>query len=207
MHTDLDEKIIARRLSALADEPAEAPYDWDEFERRRHGAASGRNIGRIRRAAMATAAVAAVVVAGFAIIRASHQDTQAFGSPSAAARSDLVARRDVVSPNRVARTRVMDTASPAQSAVTADRLTQARTRAIEGWLAGLPHDPAVVRVGAHAAVTGLQDQIAVLDDLMSAARVAGAEPSRLDALRRRRAQLVSSLAQLRYAEMLASATP
>ena len=62
-----------------------------------------------------------------------------------------------------------------------------------------------MRVGAHAAVTSLQDQIAALDDLMSSERVAGAQPSRLDALERQRIQLVSSLAQVQYAEMLASA--
>jgi hypothetical protein len=42
---------------------------------------------------------------------------------------------------------------------------------------------------------------------MSAERVAGAQPSKLDALERQRGQLVSSLAQLRYAELLASSTP
>jgi hypothetical protein len=63
----------------------------------------------------------------------------------------------------------------------------------------------IVRVGAHAAVTSLQDQIAALDDLMSSERAAGAQPSRLDPLERQRAQLVSSLAQVQYAEMLASA--
>ena len=55
-----------------------------------------------------------------------------------------------------------------------DRQEQARTRAIEGWLAGLPRDHAIVRVGTHAAVSSLQDQIAALDDLMSAERVSGA---------------------------------
>ena len=64
-----------------------------------------------------------------------------------------------------------------------------------------------MRVGAHAAVTRLQDQIAALDDLMSAERVEGAQPTRLDALERQRSQLVNSLAQVQYAEMLASATP
>jgi hypothetical protein len=54
-------------------------------------------------------------------------------------------------------------------------------------------------------VSRLQDQIAALDDLMSVERAAGEQPGRLDALEHQRAQLVSSLAQVQYAEMLASA--
>lgn len=185
MHTDLIEKMIARRLRTLAEESIDAPYEWAEFERRRLARPTGsRRDGRNRPAATATAtaaaAVAAVVVLAITVINLGRKHTPA-----------LVP---------------VDTASHvsdrAEQPATSD---QAHTRAIEGWLAGLPHDPAVVRVGAHAAVTSLQDQIAALDDLMSAERVAGANQSRLDALERRRVQLVSSLAQLQYAEMLASA--
>lgn len=184
MHSDLIEKIIARRLRALADEPSEAPYDWAEFERRRQSAPT-RNMGRNRLAATAAAVVAVAVIAGVAIVRSNHQRTPALAQVNTTAR----------------------TPAGAQAATATDRLAQARTRAIEGWLAGLPHDPVVVRVGTHVAVTSLQDQIAELDDLMSAERVAGAQPARLDSLEQQRAQLVGSLAQLRYAEMLASATP
>lgn len=176
MHTDLIEKIIARRLDALADEPAEAPYDWAEFDRRRQAAPSVRGIGRIRLAAMAAAISAVAVVAGILVVHSAHP------------RTPPIVQADT-------------------AGTTPDPLTQAHTRAVEGWLAALPRDPGVVRVGTHVAVSSLQDQIAELDDLMSAARVAGAGPGRLDTLERRRAQLVSSLAQLRYAELLASATP
>ena len=178
MHTNLDDKTISRRLRAAGDEPGEAPYGWAEFQRRRHRSMLTRAIERNRPAAIAAAALAAVVVTAFPFLRASHEYASA---------------------------PVPAHAVPLESA--SDRQEQARTRAIEGWLAALPHDRALVRVGTHAAVTGLQDQIAVLDDLMSSERVAGAQPSRLDALERQRAQLVSSLAQLQYAEMLASATP
>lgn len=176
MHTNLDEKAIARRLRAAGDESSEAPYDWAEFQRRRHRSALTRVIERNRPAAIAAAVVAAVVVTAFPFTRSSHEHAPAVALPDVTART-----------------------SPS------DSQEQARTRAIEGWLADLPHDHVIVRVGAHAAVTGLQDQIAALDDLMSSERVAGARPSRLDALERQRAQLVSSLAQVQYAEMLASA--
>lgn len=178
MHIDLIEKIIARHLRALAEEPAEAPYDWAEFRHRQRSAAIPRSAARNRYAAIAAAVAVAVAVVGVVAFRSDHRHTAAL------APADTVAQTSA-----------------------SDRQEQARTRAIERWLAGLPHDPAVVRVGAHAAVSSLQDQIAALDDLLSVERAAGAQPTRLDALERQRAQLVSSLAQVRYAEMLASATP
>lgn len=178
MHTDLDERNIARRLRAAADESIEVPYDWAEFQRRRHCSMLTRAIERNRPAAIAAAIVAAVLVTAVPFVRSSHEHEPAIATPDVAVRGSA-----------------------------SDLQEQARTRAIEGWLAGLPHDHAIVRVGAHAAVTSLQDQIAALDDLMSAERVEGAQPVRLDALERQRSQLVSSLAQVQYAEMLASATP
>ena len=179
MHTDLDEKNIARRLRAAADEPGEAPYDWAEFQRRRNRSMLTRVIERNRPAAVAAAVVAAVLVTMTPYLHGSHEPKPPIAPPDAAA-------------------------GPGKST---DLQEQARTRAIEGWLAALPQDHAIVRVGAHAAVSRLQDQIAALDDLMSAERVAGAQPTRLDALERQRSQLVNSLAQVQYAEMLASANP
>lgn len=180
MHNDLDEKIMGRRLRALADEPSGAPYDWAEFQRRRHHSMLTRVIERNRPAAIAAAVVAAILVTAVPFLRSSHEHAPVIAPPDTAAAAHLQL---------------------------SDRQERARTRAIEGWLAALPRDHVIVRVGTHAAVAGLQDQIAALDDLMSAERVAGAQPRRLDALERQRAQLVSSLAQVRYAEMLASATP
>jgi hypothetical protein len=178
MHTDIDENNIARRLRAAADEPSEAPYDWVEFQRRRNRSMLTRVIERNRPAAIAAAVVAAVLVTMTPFLHRGHEHEPPIARP--------------------------DTAGPGKSG---DLQEQARTRAIEGWLAALPQDHALVRVGAHAAVSRLQDQIAALDDLMSAERVAGAQPSRLDALERQRSQLVNSLAQVQYAELLASANP
>jgi len=178
MHNDLIEKGVGRRLRALADEPAEAPYGWAEFRRRRHRSMLTRVIERNRPAAIAAAVLAAILVTAVPFVRSSHERAPVTAPPDAAARINV-----------------------------SDRQEQVRTRAIEGWLAALPQEQVIVRVGTHAAVISLQDQIAALDDLMSAERVTGAKPGRLDALERQRAQLVSSLAQVRYAEMLASATP
>jgi hypothetical protein len=177
MHTDIDENNIARRLRG-AQHASEVPYDWAEFQRRRYRSTLTRVIERNRPAAIAAAVLATLLVTAFPFIHSTHKHRPVIAPPSPVALS-----------------------SPA------DLQEQARTRALEGWLAALPRDHAIVRVGAHAAVTSLQDQIAALDDLMSAERVAGAQPTRLDALERQRSQLVNSLAQVQYAELLASANP
>jgi hypothetical protein len=83
---------------------------------------------------------------------------------------------------------------------------EVRTAAAERWLASLPSEPAVVHVGTRAAVTGLEDQIAQLDDFLSAARVEGVQPAKLVGVEERRALLVKSLVQVRYAETLVSAS-
>lgn len=184
MHPHLEEALIARRLRAAAEDQGDVPYDWDEFQRRAHRSGS-RGFGRHRAARTAVTAAAAGLLAVFAIAALSRH--RAAGAPPAG--SPFVSGRGSVS-----------------AGISADP-AQARTRALEGWLANLPHDPALVRVGAHAAVISLQDQIATLDDLMSAERAAGAGPRRLRALEQQRSELVSSLAQLRYAELLASSTP
>lgn len=184
MHPHLEEAIIRRRLRAAAEDQGDVPYDWDEFQRRAHRSGS-RGFGRHRAARTAVTAAAAGLLAVFAIAALSRHR----GTVAPTAGSLLSGGRGSV------------------PAATAADPAQARTRALEGWLADLPRDPAVVRVGAHAAVTSLQDQIATLDDLMSAERAAGAGPRRLRALEQQRSELVSSLAQLRYAELLASSTP
>ena len=74
------------------------------------------------------------------------------------------------------------------------------------WLASLSNDPALVRVGSRAAVTGLEDRIAQVDDLLSMARAERAQPARLSTLQEQRRQLMGALVRVRYAETLAAAT-
>jgi len=82
-----------------------------------------------------------------------------------------------------------------------------RSRAIESWLATLPREPVVVHVGTRAAVAGLEDQIAQVDDLLTSVRLDGMGPDRLAALQQERVRLVGSLARVRYAEVVASESP
>ena len=76
---------------------------------------------------------------------------------------------------------------------------------MEHWLTNLPSDPALVRVGARAAVSGLEDRIAQLDDQLSVARIEPNQAGRLDALQQERLRLMGALVQVRYAETLADA--
>lgn len=94
-------------------------------------------------------------------------------------------------------------AQPARLAPQAAPPPAAHTAAMERWLASLPSEPAVVHVGTRAAVTGLEDRIAQVDDLLSAERLDQAHPARLLALQQARTRLVGALVQVRYAETLA----
>jgi hypothetical protein len=69
-----------------------------------------------------------------------------------------------------------------------------------GETAGLPREPAVARLGTRAAVTRLEDRLAQLDDLLSAARVAADAPQALQALQQERTRLLGTLGQVRTAE-------
>lgn len=90
--------------------------------------------------------------------------------------------------------------------VAADARLALRAAAMEQYLASLPSEPAVMRVGTRAAVTGLEDRIAELDDLLTSERVGPAQPARLRALQQERTRLIGTLVQVRYAETLAAAS-
>jgi hypothetical protein len=77
-------------------------------------------------------------------------------------------------------------------------------RAAEAWLASLPREPAIVRVGTRADILGLEDRIAQVDDLLTAGSAGRGQAAPVLALQRERARLVSSLVQVRYAETLAA---
>lgn len=176
MHPDLDqERALARLLRELPD-AAPRPYDFGEFQRRAHERTAARRAAGGGQALAAAAAVIVVAV-GALYLR--------LGGPAVTAD-----RPQAEAPAAAAASGV----SPAAGA-----------DAMEHWLASLPSEPALVRVGARAAVTGLEDRIAQVDDLLSAARAEAAQPARLSALQEQRVRLVGALVQVRYAETLADA--
>jgi hypothetical protein len=68
---------------------------------------------------------------------------------------------------------------------------------------GLQQEPAVASLGTRAAVSRLEDRIAQLDDLLSAARAAADEPPALQALQQERARVFGTLVQVRAAQNVA----
>jgi hypothetical protein len=186
MHSDLEKPgTLAQLLRALPEDPS-PPFPWREFERRAAHRAVGRHgVG----GGQALAAVALLALAALAL------SVRLRGPAPAAPRT----------PMRPAVTDV--TRSPALAPAARSRaLTAERTDVLERWLASLPDEPALVHVGTRAAVTGLEDRIAQVDDLLSAARVAQDPPARLAALQKERTRLVGALLQVRYAESLADAS-
>ena len=177
MHRDLDQHATLARLLRELPDDAIPPYDFGEFQRR---AAQRTLAAQERHGGRLLAVVAATAVMALAVLLR-------FGAPAPRGAAGSVTIGEV-------------TALPA-----APTLMPARPEVLEHWLASLPSDPALVRVGARAAVSGLEDRIAQLDDQLSAARLEPAPAGRLDALQQERTRLMGALVQVRYAERLADA--
>jgi len=177
MHRHLDQRTTLARL--LRELPGDelAPYDFCEFQRR---AAQRTRAAEERHDGRLLAAAGAIAVMAIAVLLR-------FGAPAPRVAAGSVAVGE-------------NTAPPATLT-----LAPARPEVLEHWLASLPSDPALVRVGARAAVGGLEDRIAQLDDQLSAARLEPAQAERLDALQQERTRLMGALVQVRYAETLADA--
>ena len=176
MHRDLDQHATLARLLRELPDDALPPYDFGEFQRR---AAQRTLAARERHGGRLLAAVAATAVMALAVLLR-------FGAPAPHVAAGGVPIGEVAPPE-------------------APTLTPARPEVLEHWLASLPSDPALVRVGARAAVSGLEDRIAQLDDQLSTARLEPAQAGRLDALQQQRTRLMGALVQVRYAETLADA--
>ncbi len=182
MHTDLERmKRIAQRLRALPGEEPQ-PYGWEEFKRRAREQMEPRTRGVNQRYA-AIAAALLVLVAGAAVW-------------SRFTRSDASSH---MHESQLAHVRAATVEGAVNSADT-------RVEVGERWLASLPKEPVVVRVGTRAAVTDLEDRIAEVDDLLTDETVDGGQPARLHLLEQERARLLNSLVEVRYAETLAAAS-
>ncbi|HWZ64101.1 MAG TPA: hypothetical protein VNX02_13840 [Steroidobacteraceae bacterium] len=179
MHTDLGrEPSVAPLLHALPQEAA-PPFGWEEFRRR--------SLPRPTRAthltwapALAAGLVLAVALCALAI--------RVAGLP------------------RHPRTTVPEALQYGLARLPSREPPVADETSAERYLESLPREPSLVHVGTRAAVETLEDNIAQVDDLVSAARAGRAPPARLQALLDDRTQLVSSLVQVRYAESLAAAS-
>ena len=176
MHRDLDPRATLARVLREFPEEALPPYDFREFERR---AAQHALAARERHGGRLLAVAAAIAVMTLAVLLR-------FGAPAPRVAADTVKIGE-------------------ETPQAAPTLVPARPEVLEHWLASLPSDPALVRVGARAAVSELEDRIAQLDDQLSAARLEPAQAGRVDALQQERTRLMGALVQVRYAETLADA--
>jgi hypothetical protein len=177
MHDDLEQRrTLAQQLRDLPQETA-PPYGYREFQRRARRAAGVRGVS-------AAQLLAASVVVALGVVAVSLRLTSPGAHPQPAA-----------SQNETAEALASGAAASAEGGDTMERL-----------LASLPREPAVARVGERAAVIGLEDRIAQVDDLLSAARAERAQTARVATLQQERTRLVGALVQVRYAETLADAS-
>ena len=179
MHDDLEQRrTVAQLLRELPPETA-LPYGFGEFQRRvrrRSAGVRGVSVGQL---------LAASVLVALGIVAVSLR---------------LAGPRQHPLPGV---SQIATVAAPARAAATAP---DTGADAMERLLASLPREPAVARVGNRAAVIGLEDRIAQVDDLLSAARSGHAQPARVETLQEERTRLVGALLQVRYAETLADAS-
>jgi hypothetical protein len=212
---------VRQRLRGL---PAErqAPYDWVEFRRRERNRAwprrHGVRWGHAAAAAGITAMIASLAFWGSADnrpVRFMPHDVasvpqSASNTPApqgeAAGGADLNAQINERF-NAAANQRAQAMSMAAQAAVAAQLAALARTQASKRWLEHHSGEPALVRVGPRLAVANLEDRIAWVDDALTDAQFASVNTGRMHALEQERARLVSSLAQVRYAETLVAQTP
>ena len=206
---------IARQLRELPSE-AEPPYDFAEFRRRSDERSEPRRQWvtwpHAAAAAGLTAVVAAMALLGTSGRHGANDDVgpaasgpstvavvagdAADGDPSRQAAG--VAEGNSTSPQGAGL--AANNSSARSSSPANDPLEQAL--AAREWLARQPAEPALVRAGSRLTVAGLEDRIAWFDDALTDQRLHGANAAQLKVLQQERARLVSSLAQVRYAEAL-----
>ncbi len=178
MRPDLD-PLILERLRDLPDEPP--PYDFGEFSHRR----ARRRVQQTQRPLRLLAAALAVLIAGW-VFR--HGLTPLVAGDPPAADAPL-----------------MPVAAPVASADPHWPVLLPTVDA-ENWLDTHPRQ-VLVRVPAQMAVTELEDQIATMDDRLNAVRLSHPHAQQLALLQRDRAQMIESLAQVRYAQNLVAGLP
>ena len=214
-------QVCSERLRSLPTEML-PPYNWQEFQRRSQTRQSAANDGLDWRP-MAAAAALLLFVCAIAIWGRFGSSGRHVLADSGAVEDRAMAGRQDAGPLSVDSERLRQAQATAGDTAAGETvagdggshgvgslestLAATRSRAIESWLATLPREPVVVRVGTRAAVAGLEDRIAQVDDLMTSVRIDGMRPDRLVALQQERLRLVGSLAQVRYAEVVAAESP
>jgi hypothetical protein len=179
MRPDLEPAALLQRLRDLPDAPP--PYDFSEFSHRY----SRRGLRRTQRPLRLLAAAVAVVVAGWVV------------------KDGLVPLITDVS--SVAEVPGLPMPPPDIPPGVHWPVLLPTVNA-ESWLNEHPRR-ALVGVPAQIAVIELEDQIATMDDQLNAVRLSRSHPQQLALMQRDRAQMIESLAQVRYAQNLVAGLP
>ena len=143
MHDDPEQQQgvnVPRLLRSLPQEMRQ-PYDWTEFRRRSRERADfeAHRSASVKKYAALAAVLVLVIVGIAAWVR--------------------------IGPSRVSVPVIGSNEPERAPPVVVDNI-DARADAAEQWLASLPDEPVVVHVGTRAAVAGLEDRIAQVDDLL-----------------------------------------
>jgi len=193
MHSDLEhdepedprDPAIAARLRRLPSELS-PPFDFPELQRRARAQGRSLRAQRLERYAWMRRGLAAAASFALLVLAAALWVRERTPDHAAAPRGSVAA------------------SGPTAHAATVEARARDAGDDSERWLASLPAAPAIVHVDTRLAVTDLEDRIASVDDLLTAARFERTLGSHLQTLQRERAQLVDSLVQVRYAETLAA---
>jgi hypothetical protein len=169
---------IPQRLRELPTE-LPPPYGWAEFRRRSRNRFPPKTLVKWQHAA--AAASLAAFVAAMAMLGIGDSSQHAANEDSIAPIEQLA------------------TGTAPQSIT-----PTAQARETREWLARQPAEPALVRVGPRITVANLEDRIAWFDDALTNEHLQGVNEDHVRVLQQERARLVSSLAQVRYAEALAA---
>jgi hypothetical protein len=178
MRPDLD-PLLLQRLRDLS--PGAAPYDYAEFAHRH----ARRRMRQTQRPLRLLAAGLAVLAAGWVL---KHGLVPLIGEPPPLADAPLMP----FTPPGIAPDSPGPVLLPTVNA--------------QSWLNAHPRR-ALVQVPAQMAVTELEDQIATMDDQLNAVRLSHPRAQQLALLQRDRAQMIESLAQVRYAQNLVAGLP
>jgi hypothetical protein len=194
MRADLESKAnavsldpqVLQRLRDLPDS-APPPYGFSEFSQRH----SRRRMRQTQRPLRLMAAALAVVIGGWVLRHGL---------------SPLIGAVTTLPDAPVAQLGPPGDEPEAPPPVTARLAVLLPTVNAESWLNDHPQR-ALVGVPAQMAVTALEDQIATMDDQLTSVRLSQPPAQQLAVLQRDRAQLVESLAQVRYAQNLVAGMP
>ena len=210
MHPDLDtgaastesqDPQLRRRLCELPDAEV-PPYEFSEFSRRysRRRLQQGQRPWRLMAAALAVLIGGWVLRHGLApvmqeprVMQASQAMQESQGMPGPQAMLESPAEPGSQSGDALEARIGMPKAG--------QRPVLLPTVNAQSWLDEHPRH-AIIRVPTQMVVTELEDQIATLDDQLNAVRLSQPPARQLALLQRDRAQLVESLAQVRYAQNL-----